>query len=61
MSKYRNAILLPGHTYSVYFSSDEQGTKDILNADLGQWESIAENGKTFSQSFNKNGKKRKTL
>ncbi|WP_430002235.1 PDxFFG protein [Mycoplasmopsis bovis] len=50
MSKYRNAILLPGHTYSVYFSSDEQGTKDILNADLGQWESIAENGKTFSQA-----------
>ncbi|MBT1327008.1 PDxFFG protein [Mycoplasma bovis] len=50
MSKYRNALLLPGHTYSVYFSSDEQGTKDILNADLGQWESIAENGKTFSQA-----------
>ncbi|EIN14864.1 Hypothetical protein, predicted transmembrane protein [Mycoplasmopsis agalactiae 14628] len=50
MSKYRNAILLPGHTYSVYFSSDEQGTKDILNTDLGTWESIAENGKTFSQA-----------
>lgn len=50
MSKYRNALLLPGHTYSVYFSSDEQGTKDILYADLGQWESIAENGKTFSQA-----------
>lgn len=50
MSKYRNAILLPGHTYSVYFSSDEQGTKDILNTNLGSWESIAENGKTFSQA-----------
>ncbi|WP_029513280.1 PDxFFG protein [Mycoplasmopsis primatum] len=50
MSKYRNALLLPGHTYKIYFSSDAEGKKDILYADLGAWESLAENGKTFSQA-----------
>ncbi|MBZ4212805.1 PDxFFG protein [Mycoplasma sp. U97] len=49
MAKYRNALLLPG-SYSIYFSSDAEGQKDILNVDLGSWESIAENGKTFSQA-----------
>ncbi|WFQ94698.1 PDxFFG protein [Mycoplasma feriruminatoris] len=50
MSKYQNALLTPGQKYSVYFSSDEKGTKDIIKTDLGNFESIAENGKTFSQA-----------
>ncbi|AOQ21876.1 PDxFFG protein [Mycoplasma capricolum] len=50
MSKYKNALLTPGQQYSVYFSSDQKGTKDIIKTDLGNFESIAENGKTFSQA-----------
>lgn len=50
MSSYKGATLLPGHTYEVYFSSDEEGQKDILKVDLGDWDSLAENGKTFSQA-----------
>ncbi|XWT74927.1 PDxFFG protein [Mycoplasma leachii] len=50
MSKYQNALLTPGQKYSVYFSSDKKGTKDIIKTDLGDFQSIAENGKTFSQA-----------
>ncbi|WP_027334578.1 PDxFFG protein [Mycoplasmopsis felifaucium] len=50
MSKYRNALLLPGHSYEIYFSSDSAGLKDKLLVDLGDWHSLAENGKTFSQA-----------
>ncbi|QVK02728.1 PDxFFG protein [Mycoplasma mycoides] len=50
MSKYQNALLKPGQKYSVYFSSDKKGTKDIIKTDLGDFQSIAENGKTFSQA-----------
>ncbi|QVK05135.1 PDxFFG protein [Mycoplasma mycoides] len=50
MSKYQNALLTPGQKYSVYFSSDKKGTKDIIKTDLGDFQSIVENGKTFSQA-----------
>ncbi|UUD35035.1 hypothetical protein NPA07_04485 [Mycoplasmopsis caviae] len=49
MSRYRNRLLDTNEEYYVYFASDVYGSK-ALEADLGKWESIAENGKTFSQA-----------
>lgn len=49
MSRYRNRLLDTNEEYYVYFASDEQGNK-ALEADLGTWDSISENGKTFSQA-----------
>lgn len=48
-SKYKNALLLPGHEYEVYFASDVSGTF-ACEVFLGNTESISENGKTFSQA-----------
>ncbi|MGV2392576.1 UNVERIFIED_CONTAM: hypothetical protein O8I53_06190 [Campylobacter lari] len=53
MSRYRNSLLKPGlkgRRYEVYFSSDKQGLNKTLEADLGTYKSLAENGKTFSQA-----------
>lgn len=50
MSKYRDRLLSPGHSYEIYFCSDEKGLKDKKFIDLGSWETLAENGKTFSQA-----------
>lgn len=49
MNKYRNKLLSPNNKYYVYFATNEQGNfaKDI---DLGDVESVSENGKTFSQA-----------
>lgn len=49
MSNYADKLLTPNHEYKIYFSADEKGTK-TLNVDLGSFESVSENGKTFSQA-----------
>ncbi|MBU4691249.1 PDxFFG protein [Mycoplasma zalophi] len=49
MSNYANKLLDPNHEYKIYFSDDKAGLK-TLNIDLGQTQSISENGKTFSQA-----------
>ncbi|TQC51375.1 PDxFFG protein [Mycoplasmopsis mucosicanis] len=49
MSNYANKLLSPGHEYKVYFAADQSGQK-TLNIDLGTYESVSENGKTFSQA-----------
>ncbi|WP_036456808.1 PDxFFG protein [Mycoplasmopsis lipofaciens] len=48
MSQYRDRLLTPGHEYRVYFA-DAKGNK-VLEMDLGENESVSENGKTFSQA-----------
>ncbi|ADE19661.1 hypothetical protein [Mycoplasma crocodyli] len=49
LSKYANAIMLPGNEYEMYFAKDKSGTfgAEIY---LGKTESVSENGKTFSQA-----------
>lgn len=49
MSNYADKLLTPNHEYKIYFAADEKGTK-TLNVDLGSFESVSENGKTFSQA-----------
>ncbi|EGV00484.1 hypothetical protein MCSF7_02998 [Mycoplasmopsis columbina SF7] len=49
VSKYRNKLLTPGKQYYVYFASDKKGTK-ALELELGNVESVSENGKTFKQA-----------
>ncbi|WP_051617793.1 hypothetical protein [Mycoplasmopsis iners] len=49
MSKYRNKLLTPGHKYYVYFASNEKGDF-AMELDLGNVESVSENGKTFKQA-----------
>ncbi|VEU75647.1 Uncharacterised protein [Mycoplasmopsis maculosa] len=53
MSRYRDNLLKPGlhgKRYEMYFASDESGKERIAEIDLGDYESVSENGKTFSQA-----------
>ncbi|WP_051630094.1 PDxFFG protein [Mycoplasma simbae] len=49
MSNYADRLLTPNHEYKIYFAADEKG-KHALNVDLGTFESVSENSKTFSQA-----------
>ncbi|VEU78196.1 hypothetical protein [Mycoplasmopsis columbinasalis] len=49
MSNYKDRLLNPGSTYYLYFASDAQGTF-AYEVDLGDVESVSENGKTFDQA-----------
>ncbi|EFF41485.1 conserved domain protein, partial [Mycoplasmopsis alligatoris A21JP2] len=59
VSKYANALLLPGNEYEIYFAQDQNGTF-ATEIYLGKTESVSENGKTYSQAptsvRNENGK-----
>ncbi|VEU78198.1 hypothetical protein [Mycoplasmopsis columbinasalis] len=49
MNEYRDRLLTPGEQYYMYFASDAKGTF-AYEVDLGNVESVSENGKTYDQA-----------
>ncbi|AIA29306.1 membrane protein [Mycoplasmopsis californica] len=49
MSNYANRLLTSEREYKIYFAQNPDGKK-TLDIDLGAFQSVSENGKTFSQA-----------